>query len=405
MKILHTSDWHLGHTLYNYDRSQEQEDFLRQLAEIVRHEKPDVMTVSGDIYHYSTPSAATQKMYTEGLLNIHKACPEMAIVVTAGNHDSSSKLEIDSSLWQHFGVTVIGNIERDCENVNLARHIIAIENGKGEKKGYVIAVPHIYSQNFPVLDAGTPREERQPRFFQALLDETEKQNTERLPVVLMAHLSITGSDRSGHDESIGGIDYVPLEDLGKGYDYLALGHIHCPQDIKGSSRRARYCGTPLPVSFDETYPHSVSIVELNGHEEPLTRTATIENPIPLITLPHTPVPFEEALKQLEEYPGDKQAYIRLNVLIENYLAPDCNERAANAVKDKACKYCYIKSNREKQAADDSAKHLSIQEIQEMSPLDIARLYYRETEGEEMDEELCGMMGDVLRQIKEKPQSF
>ena len=93
------------------------------------------------------------------------------------------------------------------------------------------------------------------------------------------------------------------------------------------------------------------------------------------------------------------------MLIENYLAPDCNERAANAVKDKACKYCYIKSNREKQAADDSAKHLSIQEIQEMSPLDIARLYYRETEGEEMDEELCGMMGDVLRQIKEKPQSF
>ena len=62
MKILHTSDWHLGHTLYNYDRSQEQEDFLRQLAEIVRHEKPDVMTVSGDIYHYSTPSAAKQKM-------------------------------------------------------------------------------------------------------------------------------------------------------------------------------------------------------------------------------------------------------------------------------------------------------------------------------------------------------
>lgn len=425
MKILHTSDWHLGHTLYNYDRSREQQDFLQQLAEIVRHEKPDVMTVSGDIYHYSAPSAATQKMYTEGMLNIHKACPEMAIVVTAGNHDSSSKLEIDSSLWQHFGVTVIGNIERDRENVNLARHIIGIKNGKGEKKGYVVAVPHIYPQNFPVLDADTPREERQSRFFQALLDETEKQNAEGLPVVLMAHLSINGSDRSGHDESIGGIDYVPLEDLGKGYDYLALGHIHCPQDIKGSNRRARYCGTPLPVSFDEAYPHSVSIVELNGHEEPLTRTVdgeepqtrtvdgeesltrtvTIENPVPLVTLPHDPVPFEEALKLLEEYPADKQAYIRLNVLIEDYLAPDCNERAANAAKDKACKYCYIKSNREKQAADSSAKHLSIQEIQEMSPLDIARLYYRETEGEDMDEELCGMMDDVLRQIKEKPKSF
>lgn len=164
MKILHTSDWHLGHTLYNYDRSREQQDFLHQLAAIVRNEKPDVMVVSGDIYHYSTPSAATQKMYTEGMLNIHKAYPAMAIVVTAGNHDSSSKLEIDSSLWQHFGVKVIGNIERDRENVNLAKHIIEIKDEKEEVKGYVVAVPHVYPQNFPMLDTDTPREERQSRF-------------------------------------------------------------------------------------------------------------------------------------------------------------------------------------------------------------------------------------------------
>ena len=98
MKILHTSDWHLGHTLYNYDRTAEQQSFLRQLTRIVTEEQPDAMVVSGDIYHYSSPAAATQKMYTDAMLNIHQACPEMTIVVTAGNHDSSSKLEIDSSL-------------------------------------------------------------------------------------------------------------------------------------------------------------------------------------------------------------------------------------------------------------------------------------------------------------------
>ena len=123
--------------------------------------------------------------------------------------------------------------------------------------------------------------------------------------------------------------------------------------------------------------------------------------MPLVTLPREPLPFEEALQLLEEYPAEKQAYIRLNVLIDTYLAPDCNERAANAAKDKACKYCYIKSNRKKQTADNGAQHLSIQEIQEMSPLDIAKLYYREAEGEDMDEELCGLMNDVLRQVKEK----
>ena len=84
MKILHTSDWHLGHTLYNYDRSREQQAFLKQLIRIVAEEMPDAMVVSGDIYHYSTPSASTQKMYTDGMLEIHRACPEMTIVVTAG---------------------------------------------------------------------------------------------------------------------------------------------------------------------------------------------------------------------------------------------------------------------------------------------------------------------------------
>ena len=87
MKILHTSDWHLGHTLYNYDRTVEQQAFLRQLTRIVTEEQPDAMVVSGDIYHYSSPAAATQKMYTDAMLNIHQACPEMTIVVTAGNHE------------------------------------------------------------------------------------------------------------------------------------------------------------------------------------------------------------------------------------------------------------------------------------------------------------------------------
>lgn len=400
MKILHTSDWHLGHTLYNFDRNQEQQYFLSQLANIVAEEKPDVMVVSGDIYHYSAPAAATQRMYTEAMLQIHLACPEMTIVVTAGNHDSSSKLEIDSSLWHHFGVKVVGNIERTQEEVNLEKHIIEVKNNE-ELKGYVVAVPHVYPQNFPILDTETPRELRQAHFFQALLDEVEKINSQHLPVVLMAHLSIEGSDRSGHDESIGGIEYVPLNALGKGYDYLALGHIHCPQDIKGSDHRARYCGTPLPVSFDETYPHSVSIIEIEKDKAPEIRTKEIENPIPLVTLPHTPIAFEDALKLLEEYPEETPAYIRLNVLIKDYLAPDCNERAANAVKGKACKFCYIKTNREQSSAENQLKHISIQEMQQMSPLEIAKLYFQEAEGEKMDEELSELMATIVHQVKAK----
>ena len=92
MKILHTSDWHLGHTLYNYDRTAEQQSFLRQLTRIVTEEQPDAMVVSGDIYHYSSPAAATQKMYTDAMLNIHQACPAKAKVDPRGQPKAQNTL-------------------------------------------------------------------------------------------------------------------------------------------------------------------------------------------------------------------------------------------------------------------------------------------------------------------------
>ena len=158
---------------------------------------------------------------------------------------------------------------------------------------------------------------------------------------------------------------------------------------------------PSPVSFDENYPHSVSIVKLEKGVEPQISTREIENTIPLVTLPHDPTPFEDALKLLEEYPEERPAYLRLNVLTNGYLPPDCNEKASNATKGKTCKYCYIKTTRERQADTDESKHISIQEMQEMSPLEIARLYYRETEGEEMDAELCLLMETAVQKVKSK----
>ncbi len=395
MKLIHTSDWHLGHTLYNYDRTDEQRAFLRQLAEIVEREQPDALLVSGDVYHYSSPAASVQKMYTEAMLEIHRQCPTMTIVVTAGNHDSSSRLEITRSLWENFGLHVVGAIRREEE---WSRHIIEVTGKDGRPVGYILAVPHVYPQNFPSPDPEMKREERMPYFFQTLLDETGRRNTACLPVVLMAHLAVTGSDTTGHSDLIGGMDYFHLDQLGTGYDYLALGHIHCPQTLKGSNGRARYCGTPYPVSFDETYPHSVSLVTVKAREQPAIQTIPIGNPWPCLTLPKEPLPFEEALQQLKEFPDDEPAYIRLNVLATDYLSPDCQERASEAVRGKACRYCYIKLNRRQKETDRSQPYLSIRELKQQSPLEIARRYYQEATGEIMDDELCRLLQEAMNQI-------
>ena len=108
MKIVHTSDWHMGSRLYNYDRTDEEEHFFRQLTRVVEKERPDVLAVSGDIYHAGTPGNDVSKLFTERLLDVVGKCQGMETVVIAGNHDSPSRLVVDEALWKRFHVHVFG---------------------------------------------------------------------------------------------------------------------------------------------------------------------------------------------------------------------------------------------------------------------------------------------------------
>ncbi len=359
MKILHTSDWHLGHILYNYDRGVEQFSMLNQMAQIVKSEQPDVFLLCGDVYHTAQPSATIQTMFTNALVNIHKACPTMTIIATAGNHDSGIKHDIFKTPWQALGVYTIGNLNRN----DLSQHIIPIPD-----KGYVIALPYINERNIP------------EGLFQQLIDFTQEQNTLSLPVILMAHTTIKGCDYTGHDNtndySVGGIDYLDLSQLGIGYDYLALGHIHHQQFVHTGKHNVRYCGTPIPVSFDENYEHTVSIVEINQHgEQPQVRQIAINNPFPLVTLPTNGfTSWDNAKNLLADFPNDIPAYIRLNIEIVDFLPPNAKNEAEQLIAGKQCRLCLINSKRISHSASSASHHLTINEFQTRQPIDIARQY-------------------------------
>ena len=381
MKILHTSDWHLGHVLYGYDRTNEQQAMLEQMVEIVKEEKPDVFLLCGDVYHTSQPSAAVQTMLTEGMVSIHNAHPQMKIVMTAGNHDSGTKHEIFRTPWRALGVYAVGQLEKE----NPDEHIIEVPG-----KGYVIAVPYANERNIP------------DGFFQQLLDRVAERNTEGLPVVLTAHTTVKGCDFTGHDHateySVGGIDSCELEQMGEGYDYLALGHIHHEQFVHSGKHNVRYCGTPLAVSFDETFPHSVSMVEIGKHDEkPVVERIEIENPRPLVTLPtEGAASWEEAKSLLEKFPDDIPAYIRLNVEIDDFLPVEANAEAASLVKSKQCRFCYINAKRKK-AGQSEAKVLTVQEFQSENPVEIAKRY-AEYSGINFDEELEAMFKEAMAMV-------
>lgn len=397
MKILHTSDWHLGQEFYSYNRIEEHEAFLLQLEEIVRKEQPDVLVVSGDIYHNATPSNAVMRMFTDGLDRICRACPSMQVVVTAGNHDSSSRLEVTRSLWNRFGVYIVGRIEKTDNQVNFDKHIIGINDASGKRCGYVVALPHVFAHAYPLVE-GAKAENRQEAFYAALAKRVREVNVENLPVVMMAHMAVTGSDITGHDDIRGGMEYVELDSLKVDFDYLALGHIHCPQLL--GAGRARYCGSPVPVSFDERYEHSVTMVELQHKGEvPVLRYLPIKNPWPLRTIPSEAVPFEEALPLLQNFPADEQAYIRLQVKLEDVPPHNALERACMAMEGKKARFCCFKWEQRKQKAAAAKVFADVEQIKAQSPLQIAELYYHNRFGVPMEKELCEMLNQVIEETK------
>jgi len=394
-KFIHTSDWHLGQNFYGYDRSEEQSDFLQQLADIVRKHTPDALLVSGDIYNTAAPSNATVNMYVNAMLDIHRACPTMAIIVIAGNHDSASRLDSDRRLWELAGVTVVGSITRgDKGKADLAHHLVNVGD-----KGIVAAVPFAYPASFPLTtDDPMDTTQRQQAYFQALLDLADAHNTNGLPVVLMAHLAVSNSDFTGHDRDMK-MECVNLSTLGTGYDYAALGHIHRPQQV---SEHARYCGTPVPVSFDEQCEHSVTIVEIDAHgSQPVISTKQIKNIKPLHTIPaNEPVDFEVALQQLQAINPNERSYIRLNVKVDRYLPHGAQEKAVQAVKDKQCRFCEIKKT-VTATEYHRASQMTVEQLNRMLPLDVANQFFIDKTGEPMTQQEQAMFNEIYHEIEKE----
>lgn len=383
MKILHTSDWHLGHVLYGHDRTDEQQKMLDQMVKIVEEQKPDVFLLCGDVFHTSQPSNAIQTTLSETLVKIHEANPEMFIVMTAGNHDSGTKHEIFRTPWRALKVYAIGQLEKE----KVDEHIIKVPG-----KGYVIAIPYVNERNLP------------EGFFQQLLDKAAAMNTEGLPVVMTAHTTVKGCDFLGHDQGteyvVGGIDSIDLEQLGEGYDYMALGHIHHGQFIHSGKHNVRYSGTPLPISFDETFSHSVSMVEIGKHgETPTEIEIEINNPHPLVTLPSEGLASWETAKELlKNFPDDIPAYIRLNVEIDDFLPVEAQAEAVSLVKGKQCHVCHINAKR-KTINQTEAKVLTVQEFQAEQPIEIAK-QYANYEGISFDEEMTDMFNEIVNLVND-----
>lgn len=397
MKIIHTSDWHLGATLYGHDRLDDHREMLRQLTETVAREQPDALLVSGDIFDNSSPSAAAERLLDSALMELADAGKrDMKIILTSGNHDSPSRHTTHSAVYSRLGIHTIGSagITADTNVADIAdRFIIRV----GEK-GAVIAVPYINRRNMP------------EGLFDGLLRAATHNESPTLPTVLMAHLPVSCSVTTGHSDVderfVGGCENVEIDSLGHGYDYLALGHIHCPQQWSTGNAIARYCGTPLPISFDESYPHSVTIVELPAAGIiPTVTTVTLKPRRRLVTIGGPDgMDEEELVAALAEAASALagEAFIRLNLRLSEGVIFPRRETIAHLTTlcdDLGLKYCTTNLIREhRNGTDTQHRALTVSEMRDMTEEEIAAGLFRR-KGLEWSDELAGLLAEAVAAVK------
>ena len=401
MKIIHTSDWHLGHILYNFDRNAEHEAFLRQLFELVCSEKPDALLVSGDIFDSAQPSIPAQRLYNRMMIEIARKNPDTTIVVTAGNHDGASRQELFSELWNEaFNVKYVGKIGyKDDGTVDLDKFIVKIPG-----KGFIIAVPYIYGENYPesTHEGRLPIED----FHQRLLDRVAFLNGEDLPVIMMDHLAVASCDITGQDSAKARLVFEDLELLGQGWDYLALGHIHKPQTLKGTA--ARYCGSPIPISFDEDYEHSVSLITIEKHgDEPIITTIPVENVMPIWNLPGEAGTLDEAKAAIAAIPAGAKGFARVNIKVKDILPMEQKIEIEALMKEhQGIRLCNINVVREGGSAPKELKTYTPDELkQSVDAVLIAKEYYSASHnGEELPENLVNILESIVSEVENKQEN-
>ncbi|OFT56620.1 exonuclease sbcCD subunit D [Brachybacterium sp. HMSC06H03] len=303
MKILHTSDWHLGRTLHKVDLHEHQAAFLDWLVDLVEAEGVDVVVIPGDVYDRAVPAVSSVTLLDRALARL--ADTGATVVLTSGNHDSPERLGFGRSLMR-AGIHLLTDLPG-------IEHPVSVEDEHGEVLFF--GLPYLEPDRART-ELAREGEEPLPRSHEAVtraaLDQVRERAAARpgARTVVLAHTFVTGGEASDseRDLSVGGVDSVPAGVLG-GIDYLALGHLHGCQDLTRSvGAPAWYSGSPLAFSFSErSHRKSVLLVELGAPgadgERAEVAVRRIETPVPrrLTELRGT---LEEILARRDEHAGD-----------------------------------------------------------------------------------------------------
>lgn len=394
MRILHTSDWHLGQTLHQFDRQHEHACFLAWLLDTLVAEQVDALLIPGDVFDNANPSAATQKQLYTFLTQARQRVPHLNIVMTAGNHDSPGRLEAPAPFLALINACVIGQVGQagpGNETADIERLVVPLKRQDGSVAAWCIAMPFLRTSDVPrvegakdAFDAGVTA------LYARAFDLASHKRQPDQAIVALGHCHLSGgkiSETSERNILIGGAEALSSSIFAPQIAYVALGHLHLAQQVAGDATR-RYCGSPIPMSFAEiNYPHQVVIVDLVGDKVKAIRPLAVPLSVALLRVPKQPAVLKEVLAALhaleltdavdgEAVEGEAAwPYLQVRVLLTQ---PEPNLRAQidAALAGKPVRLARIETSYNKALFPAAAAAASIDDLNALAPVDFFSSLYQ-----------------------------
>ena len=330
MKVLHTSDWHLGKTLEGFQRLDEQKQFLDDLVKIVEEKEIDLILHAGDVYDTINPPAAAETLFYETMKRLSKS-GERAIVIIAGNHDNPDRLEAVMPLSREHGILIFGTPNSVME-VGRYGQFEVVDSGKGfveldirGERTVILTVPYPSEKRLGVLFDGEGEEEVQKTYSEKLGDlftQLQRHFREDTINLAMSHLYVVGGEVTDSERAIqlGGTYSVELNHLPLQAQYIALGHLHKTQDYTRENKPIIYSGSPIQYSKKErNNRNSVYIFDAEPGKEIKPERIYLNNfkPIELWTCENV----QEAIEMCREH-CDDNTWVYLEILTERIITQD-----------------------------------------------------------------------------------
>ena len=312
MKILHTSDWHLGRTFHRSPLTREHQQFIDELLNYVHAEGINTLLISGDVYDSTIPTAESTTLLDQALTRLMRA--GVQVILSSGNHDSFRRLSYGAAFFEASGVHLRTSLEDATRPVELT---------DGTLRVHVYAIPYLAPRLHATALGVDPTHHA---VLGAVTDAIRTDAAERHArgegadrIIVMSHATVSDTTASAdttprsdseRDISVGGIDWVPAS-LFDGFDYVALGHIHKRYPV---THTIRYSGSPLGFSFSEEHNRNGAyLIELNTGEEPAINSHEWATRVHMKTLRGT---MEQLLNSPEHTDYEQGYYCRIELTDE-----------------------------------------------------------------------------------------